>query len=101
MSSLKRQDGNLPGASDAGDRPVKRARLSVEPSHEQASKISDRIDPSNAGQESDEDEDDSMSHVEETRPSDLYLDTVRRFNICNFPVYRIFPDQQSDPRLRL
>lgn len=75
-------------AQEAGDRPVKKARLSAEPS--------DKSD--NPDVDFDDDEDQHMASTAETKTSDLYLDTVKQVTqLCLARTDDISVDQSSNP----
>src|SRR6266571_1490517 len=81
-SSLKRSEGN--GAAGGVERPVKRARISTEPS----SKDTNLED----GAEDDAEGIDEDSYAaEDSGPSDLYLDTVRSLLTRQCLVILTFP----------
>lgn len=81
-SSLKRFEGN--GAAGSVDRPVKRARISTEPSSKD-SKLEDGA----------EDDAEDSYPAEDSGPSDLYLDTVRSLFTRQFRVILTFSLQQD------
>jgi len=81
-SSLKRSEGN--GAAGGVERPVKRARLSTEQSLKN-SRLED------GAEEDTEGIDEGPYAVEDSGPSDLYLDTVRSLPTRQCPVILTFP----------
>jgi hypothetical protein len=99
MVDPKRHDD---GQADSGsERPTKRARMSAEPSNEHGRVLGDKlVENVNGGEDIDEDDEEETPYQEETRPSDLYLDTVCSSSPCNtFLINCLLLDQSCYSRL--
>ncbi|KAF8203905.1 spindle pole body protein [Pholiota molesta] len=72
----KRHDDNQDESNEV-ERPIKRARINVDSAGKLATEARNTLSQNDAS-EMDEIEEDTVNEPEETRPSDLYLDTINR-----------------------
>jgi hypothetical protein len=76
----KRHDDNQDESNEV-ERPTKRARINVEPSAGKLATEARNTLSQNDASEMDEIDEDTVNEPEETRPSDLYLDTASLLSI--------------------